>query len=86
MQDKFMSCVKVGAKGQIVIPKEVREMFGIEPGDNLILLADKDRGIAITAFDEIKDAIDSAFNNNRQNYNREFIDEVNRVKEKAKNE
>lgn len=46
-KDKFMSSVKVGEKGQIVIPKEVREMFGIEPGDMLLLLADKERGIAI---------------------------------------
>ena len=38
--DKFMGSVKVGAKGQIVIPKEVREMFNIEPGDTLMLLAD----------------------------------------------
>lgn len=38
--DKFMSSVKVGEKGQIVIPKEVREMFNIEPGDMLLLLAD----------------------------------------------
>ena len=44
-KDKFMSSVKVGEKGQIVIPKEVREMFGIEPGD--MLLADQERGIAI---------------------------------------
>lgn len=46
-KDKFMSTVKVGEKGQIVIPKEVREMFNIEPGDMLMLLADKERGIAI---------------------------------------
>ena len=37
----------VGAKGQIVIPKEARDLFGIEPGDAIILLADEKRGIAI---------------------------------------
>ena len=37
---KFMAPVKVGPKGQIVIPAEVREMFGIRPGDTLLLLAD----------------------------------------------
>ena len=37
----------VGTKGQIVIPKEAREIFGIQPGDHLILLGDTLRGIAI---------------------------------------
>ena len=37
----------VGEKGQIVIPKQAREIFGIEPGDTLILLGDVRRGIAI---------------------------------------
>lgn len=44
---KFMAAVKVGPKGQIVIPAEVRELFGIEPGDTLLLLADRQQGIAI---------------------------------------
>lgn len=37
----------VGEKGQIVIPKEAREIFNIKPGDTLILLGDEKRGIAI---------------------------------------
>jgi AbrB family looped-hinge helix DNA binding protein len=53
--DKFMSSVKVGEKGQIVIPKEVREMFNIDPGDMLLLLADKERGIAIVDNDGLLD-------------------------------
>lgn len=44
---KFISIVKVGEKGQIVIPKGAREMFNIQPGDQLLLLADKKRGIAL---------------------------------------
>ena len=39
--------VKIGEKGQIVIPKNMRDMFGIKAGDSLLLMADKDRGIAI---------------------------------------
>ena len=49
---KYMCPVRVGEKGQIVIPKQAREMFGIEPGDNLFLLADEERGIAIVRPDE----------------------------------
>ncbi|MBR0210044.1 MAG: AbrB/MazE/SpoVT family DNA-binding domain-containing protein [Firmicutes bacterium] len=46
-KDKYAWTVTVGTKGQIVIPKEAREIFGIEPGDHLILLGDTQRGIAI---------------------------------------
>ena len=44
---KFISIVKVGDKSQIVIPKGARELFGIQPGDQLLLMADKKRGIAL---------------------------------------
>ena len=44
---KFISLVKVGEKGQIVIPKGARELFGIQPGDQLLLLADTEQGIAL---------------------------------------
>jgi AbrB family looped-hinge helix DNA binding protein len=44
---KYAWTVKVGEKGQIVIPKEAREIFGITPGDTLILLGDEKQGIAI---------------------------------------
>ncbi len=43
----FMSMVKVGPKGQIVIPKEIRDMFGITVGENLLIMADSERGIAL---------------------------------------
>lgn len=45
--EKFASTVKVGQKGQIVIPKGARDLFGIRPGDTLLLLADVNQGIAI---------------------------------------
>lgn len=58
---KYMSSVKVGAKGQIVIPKEARDMFGIKPGDTLLLLADVDRGIAIHRLDFFDKMADEIF-------------------------
>lgn len=39
--------VKVGEKGQFVIPKEAREVFNIRPGDTLLLLGDQHKGLAI---------------------------------------
>ena len=50
---KFISIVKVGDKGQIVIPKGARELFGIQPGDQLLLMADKKRGIALVSMDDL---------------------------------
>jgi len=39
--------VKVGEKGQIVIPKEARDIFDIKPGDSLLVLGDEEQGIAL---------------------------------------
>ena len=44
---KFAWTATVGERGQIVIPKQARELFGIKPGDTLLLLGDTKRGIAI---------------------------------------
>lgn len=44
---KYAWTATVGEKGQIVIPKQAREIFGIKPGDTLLLLGDEQRGIAI---------------------------------------
>ena len=46
-EGKFAWTATVGEKGQIVIPKQAREVFGIKPGDTLLLLGDVERGIAI---------------------------------------
>ena len=50
---KYAWTVTVGEKGQIVIPKQAREVFGIEPGDTLLLLGDEKRGIAIPPQDTL---------------------------------
>lgn len=52
--DKKAWIVKIGEKGQFVVPKEAREMFDIKPGDSVLVLADLERGIAIPPKD-VKD-------------------------------
>lgn len=44
---KYAWTATVGEKGQIVIPKQARELFGIHPGDTILLLGDEARGLAI---------------------------------------
>ena len=39
--------VKVGEKGQIVIPKSARDVFDIKPGDGLVILGDEEQGMAL---------------------------------------
>lgn len=46
---------KVGEKGQIVIPKEARDVFNISPGDTLLILGDDEKGIIISKPDVIND-------------------------------
>ena len=53
-KDKFVAISKVGEKGQIVIPKEVRQMFDIQPGDSLVVLCDKEKGIALIKAEAIE--------------------------------
>jgi len=64
---KYAYSVTVGEKGQIVIPKQLREVFGIEPGDTLILLADKKRGIAIPPKDAFADLRKNIFGTEEEN-------------------
>ena len=48
--------MKVGEKGQIVIPKEARQIFGVQPGDTLLILGDEETGIIVTKPDVLRDA------------------------------
>lgn len=60
--NKFVGSVKVGPKGQIVIPKEAREMLNISTGDTLVLLADATQGIAVQKYDVYEDFFEQVFN------------------------
>ncbi len=50
-KDRFIVSVKVGPKGQITLPKEAREMFDISVGDTIMVLGDKEKGLAIMKAD-----------------------------------
>ncbi len=43
----FFGTAKVGERGQIVIPKEAREMFKIKPNDSILVIGDKEKGLVI---------------------------------------
>ena len=58
MKEKFVGIAKVGEKGQIVIPKEARDMFDIKPGDTVVVLCDKNKGMAILKTDVLEDTMD----------------------------
>lgn len=44
---KYAWTVKIGQRGQFVIPKEARDMLGFKPGDTILVLGDDERGVAI---------------------------------------
>ena len=58
---KYAWSVTVGEKGQIVIPKQAREVFDIQPGDSLILLGDVERGLAIPPKGSISEMFSQIF-------------------------
>jgi len=62
MQDgKYAWMVKIGEKGQFVIPKEAREMFELHPGEEILVLGDKNRGIAILPKEKQQEYVERIF-------------------------
>lgn len=50
---KFAWTAKIGEKGQLVIPKQARDLFGLQPGTTVILLGDLERGLALVRGDSL---------------------------------
>jgi len=61
LKGKYAWTATVGEKGQIVIPKQAREVFGIKPGDTLLLFGDEERGIAIPPKEVFSELFGKAF-------------------------
>ena len=59
--------VTIGEKGQIVIPKQARDLFQIKPGDTLLILGDKNQGLAIPPKGAFADIFKVAFPENGDN-------------------
>ena len=59
---RVFGTAKVGDRGQIVIPKEAREMFGIQPGDTLLILGESDTGLIVSRPEALNDLADKLLN------------------------
>ena len=60
-QPRVFGTAKVGERGQIVIPKEAREFFGIEPGDTLLILGKHETGLIVTKPETLNNLADQIF-------------------------
>jgi len=60
-KQRIFGTAKVGDRGQIVIPKEAREFFGIEPGDTLLILGKNETGLIVTKPDTLTNLASQIF-------------------------
>lgn len=60
---RVFGTAKVGDRGQIVIPKEARELFGIKPGDTLLILGESDTGLIVSRPEILNDLANQILNN-----------------------
>ena len=58
---KYAWMVKIGEKGQFVIPKEARDLFDLQPGNEILVLGDENRGLAILPKETQKEYIARIF-------------------------
>lgn len=74
--------VKVGERGQIVIPKRARDIFQIQPGDSLLVLGDEEQGLALVKNEVFLAMAERIFSSaSPSEAEREFADEVRRAQE-----
>ncbi|MBR5023185.1 MAG: AbrB/MazE/SpoVT family DNA-binding domain-containing protein [Oscillospiraceae bacterium] len=62
---RVFGTAKVGDRGQIVIPKEARELFNIQPGDTLLILGEENKGLIVSRPELLRDLADEIFDSNK---------------------
>ncbi len=60
---RVFGTAKVGDRGQIVIPKEARELFHIQPGDTLLILGEAETGLIVSRPEVLNDLAAELLNN-----------------------
>jgi len=60
---RVFGTAKVGDRGQIVIPKEARELFGIRPGDTLLILGEAETGLIVSRPEVLNNLANELLNN-----------------------
>ena len=63
---RVFGTAKVGDRGQIVIPKEARELFNIQPGDTLLILGEENKGLIVSRPELLRDLADEIFDSTKQ--------------------
>ena len=62
---RVFGTAKVGDRGQIVIPKEARELFNIQPGDTLLIIGEEIKGLIVSRPELLRDLADEIFESDR---------------------
>lgn len=62
---RVFGTAKVGDRGQIVIPKEARDLFNIRPGDTLLILGEENKGLIVSRPELLRDIADEIFERDR---------------------
>ena len=63
---RVFGTAKVGDRGQIVIPKEARELFNIQPGDTLLIVGEEGKGLIVSRPELLSSIADQIFDSNKK--------------------
>ena len=66
---RVFGTAKVGDRGQIVIPKEARELFGIQPGDTLLIVGEEETGLIVSRPEVLTDLATQIFDSVKKEEN-----------------